>query len=222
VLRGHPGNAIGSRPVSAAGETDRVRRILDKQAPGYDRQIGFFERVLFAGGREWVCSQARGKVLELACGTARNLRFYPDDVELTGIELSPGMLAIGQQRAEQIGRQADLRIGDAESLEFPEASFDTVTCTLGFCTIPDTRRAAAEAFRVLRPGGQLLLLEHIRSPARAVRSIQRVLEPLAVRFEADHLLREPLDYLPDVGFEVELVERSKWGIVERLRAHRPS
>src|SRR5947209_9350293 len=102
--------------MDTAAETERVRRILDKQASGYDRQIGFFERVLFAGGREWVCSQARGKVLELACGTARNLRFYPDDVELTGIELSPGMLAIGQQRAEQIGRQADLRIGDAESL----------------------------------------------------------------------------------------------------------
>src|SRR5438270_2140770 len=206
------------RPAKrAVAETQRVRAVQDKQAPKYDRQIGFFERVLFAGGREWVCSQARGKVLELACGTARNLRFYPDDVELTGIELSPGMLAISQQRAEQIGRQADLRIGDAESLEFPEASFDTVTCTLGFCTIPDTRRAAAEAFRVLRPGGQLLMLEHVRSPARTVRAGQRLLEPLAVRFEADHLLREPLDYLPTVGFEIEVVERSKWGIVERLR-----
>ena len=208
--------------MDTAAETERVRRILDKQASGYDRQISFFERVLFAGGREWVCSQARGKVLELACGTARNLRFYPEDVELTCIELSPEMLAIGQRRAEQLSRQADLRVGDAQRLEFPDASFDTVTCTLGFCTIPDTRRAAAEAFRVLRPGGQLLMLEHVRSPARTVRAGQRLLEPLAVRFEADHLLREPLDYLPTVGFEIEVVERSKWGIVERLRARRPA
>src|SRR5436190_19731079 len=207
--------------MSIGAETERVRRIQDKTAPHYDRQISFFERVLFAGGREWVCSQARGKVLELACGTARNLRFYPQDVELTCIELSPEMLAIGQRRAEQLSRQADLRVGDAQRLEFPDASFDTVTCTLGFCTIPDPRRAAAEAFRVLRPGGQLLALEHVRSTSPVVRGGQRLLEPLAVRFQADHLLREPLDYLPDVGFVVEEVQRSKWGLVERLRAHKP-
>jgi hypothetical protein len=65
------------------------------------------------------------------------------------------------------------------------------------------------------------MLEHVRSPARAVRAIERLLDPLFVRFEADHLLREPLDYVPSVGFEIDEVLRSKWGIVERLRAHKP-
>jgi ubiquinone/menaquinone biosynthesis C-methylase UbiE len=203
-------------------ETERVRAVQDKQASKYDRQISFFERTLFGEGRTWVCSQARGRVLELACGTARNLPFYNSDVELTGIELSPQMLAIGVQRAQQLGRLADLRLGDVQALDFPDESFDTVTCTLGFCTIPDTGAAAAEAFRVLRPGGQLLLLEHVRSPAPLVRGGQRLLDPLAVRFEADHLLRDPLDYLPSVGFEIDELQRSKWGIVERLRAHKPA
>jgi len=203
-------------------ETERVRRVQDKGASGYDRQISFFERILFGDGRAWVCSQARGRVLELAAGTARNLPFYPQEVEVTGIELSPEMLAIGRERAEALGHPADLQLGDAQALEFADQSFDTVTCTLGFCTIPDTTRAAAEALRVLRPGGQLLMMEHVRSPSRIVRGGQRLLEPLAVRFEADHLLREPLDYLPDVGFEIDEVKRSKWGIVERLRAHKPS
>jgi ubiquinone/menaquinone biosynthesis C-methylase UbiE len=207
--------------MNRAVETERVRRVQDKQAASYDRQISLFERALFGGGREWVCSQARGKVLELACGTARNLPFYPADVELVGIELSPEMLKIGQRRAEELARAADLRLGDAQVLEFADASFDTVACTLGFCTIPDTGLAAREAFRVLRPGGQLLMLEHVRSPLPAVRVIQRLLEPLSVRFGADHLLREPLDYLPGIGFEIDLVERSKWGLVERLRAVRP-
>ena len=202
-------------------ETERVRRVQDKGASGYDRQIAFFERILFGDGRAWVCSQARGRVLELACGTARNLPFYPQDVEITGIELSPEMLALGHKRAEELGHSANLQIGDAQALEFADESFDTVTCTLGFCTIPDTRRAAAEALRVLRPGGRLLTMEHVRSSVRIVRGAQRLLEPLANRFEADHLLREPLDYLPDVGFEIDEVKRSKWGIVERLRAHKP-
>jgi ubiquinone/menaquinone biosynthesis C-methylase UbiE len=202
-------------------ETERVRTVQDKQAPKYDRQISFFERTLFGDGRAWVCSQARGKVLELACGTGRNLPFYRGDVEITGIELSPQMLAIGRKRAQELGHPADLRLGDVQELEFPDESFDTVTCTLGFCTIPDTHAAAAEAFRVLRPGGQLLLLEHVRSPVPIVRGGQRLLDPLAVRFEADHLLREPLDYLSSVGFEIDEVQRSKWGIVERLRALKP-
>jgi ubiquinone/menaquinone biosynthesis C-methylase UbiE len=201
-----------------AKETARVRAVQDRQASKYDRQISFFERILFGDGRAWVCSQAHGEVLELACGTARNLPFYGNDVALTAVELSPQMLAIGRKRAQELGHPADLRLGDVQALDFPDESFDTVTCTLGFCTIPDPRAAAAEAFRVLRPGGRLLLLEHVRSPAPSVRTVQRLLEPLAVRFEADHLLRDPLDYVPSVGFVIDEVERSKLGIVERLRA----
>jgi ubiquinone/menaquinone biosynthesis C-methylase UbiE len=205
-----------------ATETERVRRLQDKEAPRYDRQISFFERVLFGGGREWVCSQAEGKVLELAAGTGRNLAFYPAGVMITAIELSPEMLTIGRQRAEELGREADLRVGDVQALDFPDESFDTVVCTLGLCTIPDPRKAVAEARRVLRPGGKLILLEHVRSPSLAVRAIERALEPIAVRFAADHLTREPLEYLGAEGFEVEQLERSKWGIVERVLARKPA
>jgi ubiquinone/menaquinone biosynthesis C-methylase UbiE len=203
-------------------ETDRVRRIQDKEAPRYDRQISFFERILFGGGREWVCAQAEGEVLELAAGTARNLPFYPPGVKLTAVELSPEMLAIGRKRAEEVGRDVDLRQGDVQDLDFQDASFDTVVCTLGLCTIPEPRKAVAEAKRVLRPGGKLILLEHVRSPSLPVRAIERMLDPISVRFQADHLTREPLDYLKAEGFEVERLERSKWGIVERVLARKPT
>ena len=203
-------------------ETERVRRVQDKEAPRYDRQISFFERVLFGGGREWVCSQAEGEVLELAAGTGRNLEHYPRGVQITAVELSPEMITIGRTRAEALGRDADLQIGDVQDLDFPDESFDTVVCTLGLCTIPDPRKAISEAYRVLRPGGKLILLEHVRSPSLPVRTIERALEPLSVRFQADHLTREPLDYLEAEGFEVERLERSKWGIVERVLARRPS
>jgi ubiquinone/menaquinone biosynthesis C-methylase UbiE len=205
---------------TARRETERVRRVQDKEAPRYDRQISFFERILFGDGRQWVCSQATGDVLELAVGTARNLRFYPDDVRITGVELSPEMLAIARQRLEEVGRDADLRLGDVQALEFGDESFDTVVCTLGLCTIPDDRGAAREAHRVLRPGGRFLLMEHVRSPSLPVRAAQRLLDPLSVRFQADHLLRDPVDYLASAGFEVERLERSKWGIVERVAARK--
>jgi ubiquinone/menaquinone biosynthesis C-methylase UbiE len=206
---------------SPAEETARVRDIQDKHAGGYDRQMGLFDRVLFAGGREWACSKAEGDVLEIAVGTGRNLAHYPPGVKLRAIEFSPEMLAIAKQRAEELGAEVDLRLGDAQELEFEDESFDTVVLTLALCTIPDDRKAASEVWRVLRPGGRFILMEHVRSPARPVRVIQRMLDPLAVRFEADHLVREPLDYLADLGFEIESVDRSKWGIVERVLARKP-
>jgi ubiquinone/menaquinone biosynthesis C-methylase UbiE len=204
--------------VNAVDEKERVRSLYEKQAPRYDREMGFFERILFAGNREWVCSRATGDVLEVAVGTGRNLPFYPDAVRLTAIEFSPPMLELARQRAGDLGRQADLREGDAERLEFEDASFDTVVCTYGLCTIPDDRKAVLEMTRVLRPGGRLLLAEHVRSPVRFVRGGQRLLDPLMVRFEADHLLREPLEHVEAAGLRVDELQRSKLGIVELLSA----
>lgn len=201
-------------------ETERVRALQDRAAPHYDRQISFFERVLFEDGRRWACAQAEGQVLEIALGTGRNLPFYAADVELTAIELSERMLAIARRRAAALGSRAELRCGDAQDLDLPDASFDTVLITLALCTIPDERAAVREARRVLRPRGRLVLLEHVRSPLRAVRAIQRLLDPLAVRFEGDHLVRDPLDYLEAEGFEIETAQRLKWGIVERVVARR--
>ena len=132
------------------------------------------------------------------------------------------MLAIARDRAVKIDREVDLREGDAQALEFPDESFDTVVITLALCTIPDDRKAVQEARRVLRPGGKLILLEHVRSPLLPVRTVQRLIEPLAIRFEADHLTREPLDYLADEGYEVQSSERSRIGIVERVIARKPA
>jgi ubiquinone/menaquinone biosynthesis C-methylase UbiE len=201
--------------------TTRVRGYYDRTASRYDRQIKLFERVLFGDGRQWVCSQATGDVLEIAIGTGRNLRYYPDDARVSGIELSPEMLEFARREAAATGRDVDLRIGDAQSLEFADESFDTVTCTLSLCTIPGDRAAVREVWRVLRRGGCFVLMEHVRSPIRAIRTGQRLLEPLFLRFEHDHLTRDPLDYLEGEGFEIETAGRLKLGIVERTVARKP-
>ena len=207
--------------IANRDRTERVRRHYDRRAEDYDRLIAPFERLLFGAGREWVCSRARGEVLEIAIGTGRNLPFYPRGVSLTGIELSPKMLAFAHRRARESGIEADLHAGDAQNLPFPDAHFDTVVATLALCTIPDDRRAIAEAARVLRSGGRLLLLEHVRSPILPVCVLQGILNPLSVLLEKDHLLREPLRHIEGLGLVVEHLERSKLGIVERLVVRRP-
>lgn len=136
------------------------------------------------------------------------------------MELSLAMLAVARRRVTAVSVAARLCEGDAQALAFPDASFDVVVSTLTLCTIPDDRRAVAEAARVLRPGGRLLLLEHVRSPLAPVRLVQRLLDPLFTRLAGDHLLRDPLDYLGAEGFTVEEADRSRWGLVERLAAHR--
>src|SRR5262249_18011143 len=156
-------------------QTDRVRSYFDELAPSYDEQIRFFERVFIGDGRQWACSHAVGDVLEVAIGTGRNLAFYSKGVHLTGVDFSPAMLEIARQRASAMGRPVELQVGDAGALPLPNDRFDTVVCTLSLCCIPDDRKALAEMRRVLRPGGRLVLLDHVASDVGAVRAIQRVL-----------------------------------------------
>jgi ubiquinone/menaquinone biosynthesis C-methylase UbiE len=201
---------------------DPLRARWDKYAPRYDRDIGFFERVQFGGGREWVCSQATGEVLDVAVGTGRNLAFYPESVRLTGIDFSPAMLEIARARAAELGREIDLREGDAQALPFPDASFDTVVCTLGLCGFPDERVAIAEMHRVLRPNGTLLLLDHVGSHHKLVHFGQWLLEKLTVRMLGDYQTRRPLPLVEQAGFVVQRQERLKAGTVERVAAVKPA
>ena len=203
-------------------DTLKVRDYWDKYAPKYDREMGLMDRVLFDGGREWACSMVQGRVLEVAVGTGRNLPFYPPGTDLTAIEFSPGMLEIARTQATKVIPTASLRLGDAQRLEFPDDSFDTVICTLALCTIPDDARAVAEMNRVLKPGGKLILMEHVRSPRPVVRAVQRALEVLTLRLQHDHLTREPLRHMRKAGFEVVELRRLKLGIVERLVARKPA
>ena len=199
----------------------RQRRLWARQAPRYDREMRFFERVLFGDARAWACSQAAGQVLEVAVGTGRNLPFYPHDIQLTGVDLSPEMLAIAGARAGELGRVIELTEADAHALPFPDGSFDTVVCTFSLCNIPDERRAIAEMHRVLRPGGLLILADHVASTSLPLRILQRLVEKLTFHLSGDHQTRRPHPHVAAAGFSIEHAERYKKGIVERLTARKP-
>jgi ubiquinone/menaquinone biosynthesis C-methylase UbiE len=202
-------------------DTDRQRRVWNRYAPTYDRQIAFFERLQFAGGREWLGARARGRVLEVAVGTGRSLPFYPEGVQLTGVDLSTEMLAIARRRAADEGRAVVLVEGDAERLPVDDASFDTVVCALSLCSIPDPAAAVAEMRRALVPGGRLLLLDHVVSTWPPVRAAQWLLERVTIRTAGEHFTRRQLPLVEAAGFEVVEVERLKAGTVERIHALRP-
>jgi SAM-dependent methyltransferase len=172
----------------------------------------FYDRVLLANSRVWVCAQATGHTLEVAIGTGLNLSLYPATVELTGIDFSPAMLGVAQSRARQLGRTVDLQVADAQALPFPAASFDTAVCTFALCAIPDERRVVGEMIRVLRPGGLLLLADHIAAATWPVRGLQRILELATVPLQGEHILRRLLRQVQAAGLQIERRERFKAGM----------
>lgn len=201
--------------------TAKQRRVWDKSAPSYDKQIAFFEKIWFGGGREWVCSRATGDVLEVAIGTGRNLPFYPHGVRITGLELSPAMLGLARQRAADLGIDAELVEGDAEALPFADNHFDTVVCALSLCSIPNSGRAVREMARVLKPGGRLLLLDHIGSSWPPIHAAQWLLERLTIRGAGEHFTRRQLPQVEVAGLQIVETQRLKAGSVERIHAVKP-
>ena len=138
----------------ASGNDDLagIRRLYDREAGRYDRALeGRFGRWLLRGGREKAAQYAKGRLLEVGIGSGSTLALYQPEVRVTGIDISTGMLAIARTRLERLGREADLREMDAQALDFPEHSFDSVAFNLCLCTIPDPARALREAIRVAKP-----------------------------------------------------------------------
>ncbi|PXY22866.1 class I SAM-dependent methyltransferase [Prauserella muralis] len=207
--------------AAAKKDPERLRRYWDKHSGSYDRQMGFWDRRFFGDTRQWVCGQAQGEVLEVALGTGLNLPWYPAEVRLTGIDLSPAMLEHARRRATELGRAVDARVGDAHGLEFADASFDTVVATFSLCAIPDDRAAVAEMWRVLRPGGLLVLADHVVSTSAPLRVVQRLLELVTIPLGEEHFRRRPITHVRAQGFTVERQERFGYGIVERLAARKP-
>jgi len=209
--------AAGQAGEIDAAATERVRERYDRHAATYDRGLGP-ERLLVGDSREFLCGMATGEVLEVAIGTGRNLPHYRPGIRLTAIDLSAGMLAKARGRARELGMDVDLRQGDAQALPFPDRSFDSVVCTFALCEIPNLDAAVAETRRVLKPGGLLLVVDHVRSTNRALLALMR----LADRFDSGHLLRRPIEEIRAGGFRVEQSLRTRAGVIERVVARNPA
>lgn len=208
--------------IADSGADDGRRRgpeFYAKTARNYDHWLGHYERWMgLRPGRRRLLARARGRTLEVGVGTGVNLPLYPASVELTGIDLSPAMLDIARERAAELGRKAELRIGNVENLDFTEDAFDTVVATLFLSAVPEQRRALAEIRRVLKPDGRLLVLDQVRTTSAPVRWLQRLVEPVAVRFAGWHLARDLINDLTSAGFAIEAYRRSKLGMVAELVA----
>jgi len=183
--------------------TRRLVRRWNRQARLYDRLTAPMERMLgLVRGRAWVFERiAKGRVLEVGAGTGKNLPYYPERALVVASDLSPGMLARAVQKAGDRSRAVRFVVTDAEDLAFRDGSFDTVLATCVFCTVPDPVRGLREARRVLKDGGEVILLEHMR-PQGFLGRLFDLLDPMASRLMGPHINRRTLDNIRRAGLVV--------------------
>jgi ubiquinone/menaquinone biosynthesis C-methylase UbiE len=178
----------------------------------YDPLLWIAERAGMSKRRENLLSRASGRVLELGAGTGLNLPHYPQEIEdLVLTEPAAPMVSRLERRAERSGHACTVVVATAERLPFEDDSFDTVVSTLVLCTVDDPRQTIDEIARVLRPGGQLLFLEHVRSDsARLARWQDRLHRPWHAFAAGCHANRATVDLLRESGLQVQAVDHDRW------------
>jgi len=182
---------------------DFTRKRYNRIAFLYDFMEAPMEGLRFASWRQELTGRIEGPTaLEAGIGTGKNLPYYPDDVHITAIDLSPRMLARARKKANKLNIKVDLQEMDVQYLKFPDHSFDTVFATFVFCSVPDPVMGLRELRRVCKLEGRLLLLEHMRPGNAALGFLFDALNPMVVRMMGANINRRTIDNIRKAGWQI--------------------
>lgn len=188
---------------SKPSPTELTRKRYNRFARVYDLIEWPMEKLRFASWRNMLTKRISGEdVLEVGVGTGKNFTYYPGSLVVTALDLSPRMLAKARKRSEILGTQVHLVEMTAEKLAFPDRSFDTVFATFVFCSVPDPVEGLRELLRVCRPGGRLLLLEHVRPDSRLLGPLFDLLNSVTVRLTGANINRETVENVRRAGWTI--------------------
>lgn len=206
--------------MMAQRQTSLTRARYDRIAPLYDAMEWVMERT--SRVRQWRAGLWRrvpgGRILEVGVGTGKNMTYYPAGASVTAIDLSERMLVRARRRAAALGLGVDLRLMDAQRLEFPDASFDVAVATFVFCSVPSPLEGLRELGRVVRPGGDIWLLEHVRVDRPVIGPIMDALNPVVVRMTGANINRRTVDTVGRAGLTVLEVENLRGDLVKLIHA----
>lgn len=181
----------------------------------YDGCCAICEWLGLGRWRRWLVDGAAGAVLDVGCGTGRNLPLYRPDVRVVGVDVSADALARARRRRPDV----PLVQADAQALPFRAGAFDTVVSGLVFCSVPDPALGLAEVRRVLRAGGTLRMLEHVRATRGLKARFQDRWQPLWTRITGGcHWNRDTEAAVARAGFEIEAGQRRARGDMRRFVA----
>lgn len=204
--------------------TEFTRSRYDAVARFYDLLEWPMEQFLFRSWRRQLWQDVRGpSVLELGVGTGKNIPFYPPGVEVNAVDFSAAMLeGARRQAARHPHVQVQLEEQDIQQLDFPDDAFDEVVATFVFCSVPDPGLGLHEALRVAKPGGRLLLLEHMRAASPPLGRLMDGLDGPVHYLSGVHIARHTVDNVRDAGWQVDrVVPLAANSIFRRIEAHAP-
>ncbi|MBM3154355.1 MAG: methyltransferase domain-containing protein [Chloroflexi bacterium] len=213
---------MAKQGTSAADKaTEIARRRYNRIAPLYDLMEGLVERSSYGGWRKLLWSKVEGKkILEVGVGTGKNFPFYPGGTEITAIDFSDRMLSRAREKAQMQGVKVNLQQMDAQDLKFPDNAFDTVLSSFVFCSVPDPVRGLQEVERVCKPGGKVVLLEHVLSANRILAWLMNAVNPMVVRMMGANINRRTADNVARSGLVVEQVTDLAAGIFKLIEARK--
>ena len=188
---------------------DEASRTFDWFTFGDDHRLGPHKRRLF--------SKIRGAALMVAAGTGNDFKFFPPGQHIVAIDISPKMLERAAKKAAAYQGTIELQVMDVCELPFPDASFDTVATVCTFCSVPKPIVGLRELYRVLRPGAQLLMFEHVRSKISPFGILLDLMTPLSRRLGPD-LNRDTVGNVQKAGFRIRREENVYLDIVKIIEA----
>jgi phosphatidylethanolamine/phosphatidyl-N-methylethanolamine N-methyltransferase len=189
-------------------EIARGRSRYNLLAPLYDPLVGLLERRGFSQWRALLWSKAEGqRVLEVGVGTGRSFSYYPSGITIDAIDYSWRMLDRARKKAEKGGIRVNLQLMDVQQMTFRESSFDAVVSSLVFCAVPDPLRGLNEVRRVLRPGGKLVMLEHVIGDTPLLARFMKLVSPPIRALTGEDFVRDTGLNVQKSGLMLEKVSR---------------
>ena len=162
-------------------DSAQIKNRYDRIAPYFDGIEAMMEGLFFKNWRERLWEKAEGPdILEVGVGTGKNFDYYPDNARITAIDFSPKMIEQAQRKKDRKQINVALEIMDVQSLYFASNSFDTVIASFVFCSVPSPMKGLKELHRVCKPGGRVLLLEHVLSSRPVLAGMMNLLNPITV------------------------------------------
>ena len=198
-----------AQDIDTERKWDAASRTLDLMSFAEDRRIGPYKRRLFA--------KMRGATLMVAAGTGNDFKFFPPNMHVVSIDISPKMLERAARKVPAYSGTIELRKMDVCNLDFPDSSFDTIATAFTFCSVPKPIKGLRELCRVLKPDGQIIMIEHVRSAIGPLGIFMDFMTPLTSRI-GPSLNRDTVGNVQKAGFRLRRVENVYLDVVKIIEA----
>jgi len=205
--------------MSIQSDSQKIKHRYNRIAPYFDLLESCLEGLFIKRWRRILWQKVKGNdILEVGVGTGKNFPYYPEKKQITALDFSEKMLQQARSKQQRKNISVQLELMDVQSLCYADNSFDTVIATFVFCSVPCPVKGLQELHRVCKPGGQLLLLEHVLSSRPVIARIMQFINPMIVRLFGANINRQTVKSVKSCGFRQVILDSTSTDMVKLIQA----